>query len=326
MLACNSESPKPLNRYQVTGEAQGTYYSVIYYHTEDLNLQTTLDSFFKAFDLSASNYNPNSIISKVNRNEEVVLDSIFINNFNLAFRVSEMSGGKFDITVRPLTELWGFGKERQQIVNPEQVDSVRVFIGYKKIKIIEGKIVKEDPRIQLDFNAIAQGYSVDEVAKLLRNRGLSTFLVDVGGEVYASKSKPDGKLWSVGVEKPVDSAAYGNAIVAFISLSEKGLATSGNYRKFYVKDGLKVVHTIDPFTGYPISQNLLSATIIAPTAAYADAIATACMVSGLDESIKLIENNSELDALLIYSDSAGNYREYISPKLRSYIEINTENQ
>jgi len=292
------------------GAAQGTYYAVTYYDSLNRDLQFQIDSLLKAYDLSASNYVENSIISKVNRNEAVTLDSIFTGNFLLSQKVSEQTGGDFDITVRPLVELWGFGKKKRGEVTPEMVDSVMAFTGYKKVRLENGRIVKDDPRIKLDFNAVAQGYSVDVVAAYLKSLGINDFLVDIGGEVYASGTKPLGQKWKVGIERPKDNEKYGESLSAKVSLQNKGMATSGNYRKFYVKNGVKYSHTIDPHTGYPAHRNILSATIIAADAAHADAYATACMVMGIEKAKAFLENHPELEAFLIYSDEDGDFKYY----------------
>jgi thiamine biosynthesis lipoprotein len=320
LQSCDTKKQVVLSKIVIQGEAQGTYYSISYYDSQNRNLSEQIDSLLQQFDLSASNYNEASIISKVNRNEPVELDSIFMGNFNLAMEVSKATGGLFDITVRPLVEAWGFGKEIRRNMSTEMVDSIMQFVGYQKIVCVNGKMIKEDPRVQLDFNAIAQGYSVDVVAQYLELLNIKHYLVDIGGEVFASEMKPDSTLWQVGVELPVDSAEYGSKLSTVIPLSKNGLATSGNYRKFYRKDGAKIVHTINPLTGYPIDQRLLSATVIAKTAAKADAYATAFMVMGLEKGIDFLKNHQDLAVYFIYSDSVGNYQYFVSPQLKSIIQ------
>lgn len=305
----------------VRGQAQGTYYAISYYDSLNRNLKVQFDSLLNAFNMSASNYVDSSIISKVNANIPVELDDIFLGNFKLSQEVSMATNGDFDITVRPLVELWGFGKKEATDVTEYEVDSILDFIGFQKVKLENSKVVKTDPRLQIDFDAIAQGYSVDVMAAYLKSLGIARFLVDIGGEVYASGMKPDNLYWQVGIERPKDNEAYGESIMAIVSLKDKGMATSGNYRKFYVKDGVKYSHTIDPHTGYPAQRKILSATIIAADAAHADAFATACMVMGVKKSIAFLKNHPEMDAFLIYSDDDGTYNTYYTNGLRQFLEV-----
>lgn len=308
-------------KHKAIGEAQGTYYAISYYDYKDRILKQEFDSVLSAFDLSASNYKEESIISKVNRNEDTELDDIFIGNFKLAMLVSEQTNGDFDITVRPLVEAWGFGKRSADDMDSLTVDSIMQFVGYDKIKLIDNKsILKDDPRVQVDFDALAQGYSVDVLAQYLQSIGITSYLIDVGGEIYASESKPDGEDWKVGVETPKDSALYGDDLSAILPLKGQGLATSGNYRKFYVKNGVKYAHTINPHSGYPIASRLLSTTVVANTAAQADAYATAFMVMGLEKTKEFVAKHPELEVFLIYSDDNGDYKYFTTPKLAKVIE------
>jgi len=319
LAACNN-SPKELKIHKVVGEAQGTYYSISYFDKQNRDLKPQFDSLLRAFDMSASNYQEQSILSKVNRNDSVVLDDIFIGNYNLAMRVSKETNGDFDITVRPLVEAWGFGKNSPEDMDSAIVDEILEFVGFNKVKLENGRIVKDDPRLQLDFDALAQGYSVDVLAMYLESIGVKYYLIDVGGEIYASQSKPNGDLWKVGVETPKDSAAYGEDLAAVLPLSIRGMATSGNYRKFYIKNGIKYAHTINPHSGYPISSRLLSATVIAKTAAEADAYATSFMVMGLERSKEFVSQHPELEVYFIFSNSDGEYEYFASDGLREVVQ------
>lgn len=319
IASCSEPEKVVFTKYQIKGEAQGTYYSITYFDSLNRELKIQFDSLLTAFDMSASNYQEQSILSKVNRNEEVVLDDIFIGNYQLAMEVAEMTHGDFDITVRPLVEAWGFGKKDPEDMNPEIVDSILQFVGYKTVSLKDGKIIKLYSRTQLDFDALAQGYSVDVLVKYLQGLGIRSYLVDVGGEVFASKEKIDSTLWHVGIEQPKENAGYGEELSAILPLSEKGMATSGNYRKFYVKDGVKYAHTINPHTGYPIAQTLLSTTVIASSAAKADAYATAFMVMGLEKTKEFVAQHPELDVYLIYSDSVGEYQYFATDNVMSVL-------
>ncbi len=323
-LAIFASCNHPLNvdtyKHSIRGEAQGTYYAITYYDSLNRMLKPQFDSVLDAFDLSASNYKSQSIISKVNRNEKVKLDDIFIGNYRLAMKVSAQTNGDFDITVRPLVEAWGFGKTKAEDMDSAIVDSILSFVGYQKIKIIGDSVVKEDPRLQLDFDALAQGYSVDVLSNYLQSIGIKSYIIDVGGEIYASKSKPNGEQWKVGVQTPKDSTVYGEDLSAVLPLSGEGMATSGNYRKFYIKDGIKYAHTINPHTGYPIATRLLSTTVIAKTAAQADAYATAFMVMGLEKSEAFVKQHPELEVFLIYSNHNGEYEFYTTPRLAKVVK------
>lgn len=316
----NSSNTKELIKIQFRGEAQGTYYAITYYDSLGRNLQMQIDSLLSDFDKSASNYDSLSIISKVNRNEEVTLDSVFIGNFELAKEVSLATNGLFDITVKPLVELWGFGLKNRAHVTAAEVKKAMEFVGFAKIRIENGMVVKENPAITIDFNAIAQGYSVDVVANYFKKIGITRFLVDIGGEVFANSCKPDGSKWTVGIERPEDNAEYGSNLSAILEIENKGMATSGNYRKFYVENGIRFSHTIDPRTGYPAKNSVLSATVFALNAGTADAYATALMVMGLDASIEFLKQHPELDAYLIYSDAKGNYKSFQTPGMKKYLK------
>ena len=304
------------------GEAQGSYYAITYYDSLNRDFGYQIDSLLVAFDQSCSNYQHESIISKINRNEEVDLDSLFIGNFIMAQEVAKETQGDFDITVRPLVELWGFGLKHREDVSASAVDSILKFIGYQKVKLESGRVIKEDPRIMIDYNAIAQGYSVDIMSNFLKSKGIKQFLVDIGGELYAYGTKQGGAPWKVGIERPKDGEEYGESLSAILTLKNYGLATSGNYRKYYIKDGVKYAHTIDPHTGYPVQHSLLSATVIAPSAALADAYATAFMVMGVTKARLILARHHELQVYLIYSDENGNFKTFVSPGMNDILEEN----
>ncbi len=310
LISCSEE--KKTVKVNITGEAQGTYYSISFFTSDESINKNVIDKLLSDFDNSASNYKKESIISKVNNNEDVVLDDIFLGNYNMAMDISKETKGDFDITVRPLVQAWGFGSIDAKDMDSLIVDSIMGFIGYNKVSIEDNKVIKQDSRLQLDFDAIAQGYAVDVISNFLVEKGIENYLVDIGGEVYASEFKKDSIYWKVGVETPSDSAKYGASLSAIVSLSNRGMATSGNYRKFYVKDGIKYSHTINPKTGYPIASRLLSATVITDQTAKADAYATAFMVMGLEKTIEFLNQHKNIDAYLIYSDDEGNYKSYVT--------------
>lgn len=285
------------------GEIQGTYYAVTYFENDSVSYQREIDSLLKDFDNTASLWVENSIISRVNRNEsDVVLNDHFIELFELSKKVSENTGGAFDITVGPLISAWGFGFSDRIKVDKYIVDSLLPLINFKVVSLSEGKIIKDNPGIKFDFNAIAQGYSVDLVAGFLQSKGINNYIVDIGGEVVANGNKPDGSLWKVGIEKPTETKDSERTLKAIVSLENKSLATSGSYRKYYEEDGVRYSHTINPKTGYPVTHSLLSVSVLAENTTIADAYATAFMVMGFEESIKFLEGNQELEAYFIYSE------------------------
>ncbi|HLO90199.1 MAG TPA: FAD:protein FMN transferase [Lentimicrobium sp.] len=297
--SCN----KDLKPVKLVGEAQGTYYAITYYDNQERNFQTELDSLFRAFDMSASVYQKESIISRFNNNDTTVIaDSVFTAVFKKAMEVSEKSGGAFDITVMPLVNAWGFGFTERTKLDSAKVDSLLPLVGYKKIKLVNGKLIKENPAMMIDYNAIAQGYTCDIIGDFLHKRGIDNYLVDVGGEVLAKGGKPDGSPWIVGVEKPAATAESAREVQIEVPLKNKALATSGNYRKFFIDGGHKYSHTIDPSTGFPVEHSLLSASVIAKDCMTADAYATVFMVFGLDKTKEFLSKNSELEAYLIYDD------------------------
>jgi thiamine biosynthesis lipoprotein len=276
--------------------------------------------------MSLSLYKDSSILSRINRNEDAVPDSLFTEVFRESARISEMTDGAFDVTVGPLVRAWGFGPDAHKSFTEAKRDSLLKLVGMNKVSIINGRLIKADPHISLDFNAIAQGFSVDVVCRLFDNLGIKNYLVEIGGEVRA-KGKKNGNLWRIGIDKPVDNnMTPGQSLQAIIKISDKALSTSGNYRKFYIEDGVKYSHEIDPKTGYPAKNTLLSASIIADDCAMADGIATASMVFGKDKTIEFLENHPEFEAFLVYSDDNGNFQTWTSEKLKNDLSESKDNQ
>ena len=317
-----SSCKKPVTYDNFAGFAQGTTYSVVFGNDGSLNgqeLKTDVEKILRDFDLSLSLYVDSSILSRVNRNEEVTPDSYFLNAFKKSQEITKITDGAFDITVGPLVKAWGFGPDSHKYFTESKRDSLLRLIGMEKVKIENGQVVKSDPGVGLDFNAIAQGYTVDIVCGYFDTMGIKSYLVEIGGEVRVKGDK-QGVLWRVGIDRPSDDNMLpGNDLQAIISLKDRSLATSGNYRKFYVENGIKYSHTIDPRTGYPARNNLLSATIIAGDCATADGIATACMVMGKEKTIEFLDFHPEFDAFLVFSDESGNYQTWTSENLKRFI-------
>jgi FAD:protein FMN transferase len=317
--SCNFKVPVYSN---INGFIQGSTYSIVYDNRKNLEteqLKQRVENILHDFDRSLSLYNDSSIISKINRNEDVVADSFFTEAFNKSARIFEMTDGAFDITVGPLVKAWGFGPDGHKTFTDAKRDSLMKLVGMKKVSLVDGKVIKSDPHISLDLNAIAQGFSVDVVCRFFDKLGIKNYLVEIGGEVRA-KGKKAGKLWRIGIDKPVDNnMTPGQSLEAIIKITDKALSTSGNYRKFYIENGVKYSHEIDPKTGFPAKNSVLSASVIADDCAMADGMATAFMVMGKDRTIEFLSTHPEFEVFLVYSDEKGNFKTWATEKLKSDI-------
>lgn len=297
-----------------SGYIFGTVYHVTYQSDKDLKQE--IEAELNDVDASLSIFNQQSVISKVNANKPVTLNKKFTDVFTLAQRISKETGGAFDITVAPLVNEWGFGFKKGVPPTKHVIDSLRQIVGYGKVSIVQGKVVKKDPRIMLDCSAIAKGYGSDCVAELLRRKGIENFMVEIGGEVVTSGINESRLPWKIGVTKPVDDPiTEDQELQTVLNVTDKAMATSGNYRNFYYKGGRKYAHTIDPKTGRPVQHNILSATVLADNCATADAYATSFMVLGFDGAQRILRNHPELMAYIIYNDSKGQYRVWFSKGL-----------
>ena len=306
--------------FNIEGEAQGTTYHISYVDQQDRDFQYAIDSLLLEFELSVSTYQPTSIITRINNNDpDVVVDSFFVTCFNKAKLVWEYTNGAFDPTVYPLVNAWGFGPGKKQHIEQKLIDSILQFVGFEKIQLVQGKIIKTDPRVGLDFNAFAQGYSVDVVTRFLKSFDITDCLVEIGGEVYASGKQPNGQNWLIGIEKPIDNKSGTNPLLYGLSVENKGVATSGDYRRFIIEDGVKYAHHLDPKTGYPTKNTLLSATIVSPDCITSDATATAILVMGLKKAKKYLKKHQEIQVFLIYSDKKGEYRFYETSEMKQYL-------
>lgn len=304
LWGCNAIHAPQVVKLQ--GEAQGTYYSIIYYDFEGRDFHQQVDSILGDFDQSVSLWIPESILCRVNRGDLTTkLDRYFIDNFKISTEVAKETDGAFDFTVGSLAKAWGFGANGVKHVDAAIVDSLRAFVGYNKVRINNGRVEKDDIRTSFDFNAVAQGYSVDVVGDFLSSQGIKNYLIDIGGEIKGRGGKPDGSRWAVGIEKPAADKNSDRVLSAVIELENASIATSGNYRKYFEEDGVRYSHTIDPKTGYPARQTLLSATILSDSTAFADAYATACMVMGLEKSLEFVNANPKLEGFFIYSTNDG---------------------
>ena len=273
-----------------------TSYLIKYEYTESLD--SVIREELLRFDLSLNPFNPQSIIYKVNNNESVEVDSLFMNVFNKAQEVSRVSGGAFDITAAPLINVWGFGFSKMDSVTPAIIDSLKQYVGFEKVWIEGNQVVKKNPQVQLNASAIAKGYACDVIGHLLDSYGIRNYMVEIGGEIRAKGKNPKGVCWRVEIVQPeYDPMGIVQERPIVVPLCDKGMATSGNYRNYYVKDGEIFGHTINPATGYPAEQNIVSATVLASDCMTADAYATVFMVLGIDASVELAK---QLDGLQYY--------------------------
>ncbi len=321
-LLFNACKQRAFKTIKITGEAQGTTYQLTYLSEKEINYKAEIDSLLKEIDSSLSTYVPASLISRINKNDSsAVADRFFKDVFIKAIEVSEKTGGLFDVTVAPVVNAWGFGFTKKEKVDSAMIDSLLGFIGYKMVKLEGNKLVKQRPEVLLDFNAIAQGYTVDVLAAYLEGKGIGSYLVELGGEVKGKGKKVNNEYWKVGIDKPDEILVNERGLQAIIGLKDAALATSGNYRKFYIEDGKKYSHIINPFTGYPAKNNLLSATVMAEDCMTADAYATAFMVMGLEKAKQFLvdHKNLKLEVFFIY-DENGAIKTYTSPGLKERTE------
>lgn len=323
LLACQEEAKQTQKEHYaeilVSGEAQGTTYTVKYIGEEHIGLKDELDSLLEAIDNSMSTYLATSTISKLNQSDSVSVDSMFENVFNMSMRANLLTGGAFDPSLGPLFKAWGFDYSVPTPMDSAMVDSLLEFCGMNQFILVDGLIKKRNQSASLNFNAIAQGYAVDLMAAVLRRHGLENFYVELGGELKVRGHNSKNAPWRIGIDKP-QGKNLERVLQHIVKLQNKAMATSGNYRNYYEVEGEKYSHTIDPATGFPVKRNILSATVIVSSCAYADALATAFMVMGLDASKEMIEKNNTISAILIYSDEEGNMQSYISEDLNDQIE------
>ena len=310
LFSCGNE---PKNEILVSnyGYTQGTTYSIHYMSVNGADYQITIDSILHCVDLSLSTYLEESLISKMNRNESMKTDSLFIRVFETAMNIAGQTKGAFDPTIAPVVNFWGFGFEEIPNKDEYKLKDLMQSVGYEKLSIQDSILIKENAKTQIDFNAIAQGFTVDLVGEYLEKLGIKNYMIEIGGELKCNGLNADRELWRIGIDKPSKNVQK-DRFQAIIKVNNKSVASSGNYRKYKVNNetGLKYAHTINPKTGSPVETNLLSVTIVSESCMRADAIATACMVMGLEDSKIYLENHPELDGLFIYSSPKGEWLHY----------------
>src|SRR5574344_107111 len=317
---------RPIEPVRLKGEAQGTYYSIIYYDSLNRNLQPKIDSLLHSFDMSASLWIDSSLLRCINNNTKTALDNTLLTLLQQSLYINQYTQGAFDCTVGKLVRAWGFGFDKRANMTDAIIDSLRQYTGPNCISIDSSsgnyQIVKQHPETEIDFNAIAQGYSVDLIGAYFENLGINNYLVDVGGEVIAHGGKPDGTPWSVGLEKPAENKYSAPEVETAIALQNPSVVTSGNYRKYYEKNGVKDSHTIDPSTGRPVEHSLLSVSVVDKYAWRADALATSFMVMGLQKSLRFIKdhpNDLQVQKVYFIYNEQGKMKTYATEEFKKLI-------
>lgn len=309
----------------IQGEAQGSTYSIKYIASEEKVTKNQIDSLLTAFDLSLSTYRPDSKISKTNAGDSsVVVDGFFTETLQLSNQIYKETNGLFDPTIGVLVNAYGFGpNKKHQDLSQKQVDSLLQFVGFDKIKLNENKtITKKHQETFIDFNAIAQGYSVDVVVNYLKSKGIENAIVEIGGELFAlGKNTIDNKNWVVGIDDPLQKPEE-RTLIAKVNLENLGMATSGNYRKVMIdeKTGKKFVHIINPKTGLAQKNNVLSATVLSKSSGLSDGYATAFMLMSLEESKTFLQKHPELYVMLLYSDSDNKMQQFTTENFKKLIK------
>ncbi len=310
------DTTSELRKVSFRGVVFGTYYSVSYFSYDGRSYQAGIDSLFENFNQSVSYYVPNSVISKINRNETDLMDDYFGTVLTASLEIAEQTNGAFDPTVSPLVNAWGFGFTDREKMNQSKIDSLLNFVGYQNIEIDGYRLKKGFPEIQLDFNAIAKGYAADLAGQYLTDKGIKSYMVEIGGDLVTKGKKADGTSWRIGLEEPAKDMFAAQEWAFLVELDNKAVATSGSYRKYYEDGGQRFSHTIDPKTGRPVDHNLLSVSVFANDCMTADAYATAFMVMGFDKARSFIESRNDLDAFFIYSTGNEEYGTYTTGGLK----------
>lgn len=306
--------------YTNEGQIFGTTYHITYAGTNDLDKEIRAE--LQRVDDALSMFNKQSVLSKFNRNEKYDVSNARFNDVvRLSLQLSRETDGAFDITVAPLVNEWGFGFKHRERINASKIDSLRAFVGYDKLFYEGDRLNKRDSRVTIDCGAVAKGYGVDCVARLLSSKGCTNYMVEIGGEVVVKGKNAKGKKWAIGINKPVDDSTKNvSEVQNILHVSDCGIATSGNYRNFYYVDGRKVSHTIDPKTGQPVQHSLLSATVLTPSCAKSDALATSFMVMGLDRAKAFLAKHKDVQAYFIFADGQGKYNVWMTEGMQKLTE------
>ena len=302
------------------GFVYGTMYHFVYESPEGNDLQDEIKVKLDEYNSMFSTYDKESIISKINTNQKVKLTTEFEICYKKAMEISQITNGAFDITAGPMVNAWGFGPEDKKKMTQQKVDSLKAITGFEKINFVNGIIEKKNPGMKLDMSAIAKGYTCDLIGNFLAKKGCKNYMIDIGGEIVAKGKNEKGNIWAIGISKPDENAFFASTDYdAIVSLPDDAMATSGNYRNFYVEDGKKYAHTIDPKSGYPVQHSILSSTVLADNCMTADAYATAFMVLGLEKGIEIAKQVPEIEVYFIFADEEGTNQIYMSENFEKYL-------
>ena len=301
-----------------SGETQGTSYNIKYIGPHGIDYKDQIDSLLQEVDNSLSTYKNQSLISRINYNQQKKTDSLFRTVFRSAKEIFNQTGGLFDCSVAPLVNAWGFGFSQKEQMDSSRVNEILEIVGFDKVYLQNDMIIKPK-RMLLDFNSIAQGFTVDLISQMLEQKKIKNYLVEVGGEIKSRGKNIQNKVWTVGVDKPIEQINYDDRFQFVIKLDNKSLATSGNYRKYIIEDGIKYSHVINPITGFPAKNNLLSVTVIHNDCMIADAYATAFMVMGLEKSKNFLKDNKDLEAYLVFSADGEALNTYVTENFEKSI-------
>jgi thiamine biosynthesis lipoprotein len=320
----DSQKPKTekLPYIFISGEAQGTTYNITYSDTENRNFKNQVDSILRKFDLSLSTYIKSSEIVRFNNSDSFQFQSpYFYPVLEKSKEIYNASDGAFDPTVYPLIEAWGFGPEKVDFPDSSRIEEIKKYVGFEYIKFDKRQVKKAKEKVSLDFNAIAQGYSIDVVYDFLQSQGIENMMVELGGELRVKGHNENGDLWAIGIDDPKQEAGQQPKRTAIINLDNEAISTSGNYRKFFMHEGKKYGHSINPKTGYPVQRDIISATVVAPTCMEADAWSTAFMVTGLEKAKEMLNSENHLKAFFIYEDENGDLQKFNTENLSENIVL-----
>jgi thiamine biosynthesis lipoprotein len=310
---------------QITGKTMGTSYHITYFDERARNFKSSIDSLLLVVNQSINNYDPASEVSKFNKDEHGIAFRLpyLLPPLTKAAEVYKASNRAFDVTVMPLVNVWGFGPGKRLDPDSATIDSIKAFVGFDKLQLNNNGVSKLDPRTQIDFGGIGQGYGADVITDFLKSKGINNMLVELGGEGMAcGKNLKTGKAWEIGILDP-GSTINNQFFKAFVSLTDRSFTTSGNYFNYYEVNGKRYSHTIDPKTGYPAQRAILSASVFSKDCTTADAWATAFMVMGHEEAIVLLKSHHELDALLIYTSPTGKVETFTTPGISKFIRFDS---
>jgi thiamine biosynthesis lipoprotein len=315
-----NQTPEPI---RIEGKTMGTSYHITYFDDQQRDLTASVDSLLAVVNKSINNYDPSSEVSRFNDSQRgVAFDLPYLYSpLVTAKEVFEISGGAFDPTVMPLVNAWGFGPAEAYNPDSAKVDSLRSIVGFEKVSMTNDSLTKTDPRVQLDFGGIGQGYGADVIADFMRARNITDMLIEIGGEGMAiGTNLRNGKRWEIGILDP-QSTLENQFFKAYIALENQSFTTSGNYFNYHIVDGKRYSHTMDPASGYPAQREILSASVFAIDATTADVWGTAFMAMGHEKAIELLKQHPELDAILMYSGNEGAIETYVTPGITAFVKL-----